>query len=522
MKNIISKSYINYCNSQDKFEFFHNNVINMPRASFSEIEKVLKLLKSLSSYILLIDRKIFDEPVNYKMVYSEIFNNYKLGVVPEKNRNIEFEEKYLNRKESADFLYSDKGKVGRMFRHYMGYFAFFGMIKDGTNSRNKIFDIELFEEVVLSPDNVLFDVFRNKMLNINIKDNNFIKNLKGINVIEGADYRPARAIINYCNKMQRFVTAFEISILLGRVDNVQDENNILQRAIDIGKILPSSFVEQKKYFFDCMGWKNNDIQYEYSQSQNPDFKFNVFLLFMKTFGLINYDETTNLISLTDYSKELVKEDIAIELLDLSKLLSLVDDDTEDSNNLADIIIRKRTDIITKAIQNDGELVEKLNKRNLRNPIIKKGKRIRSKLIAEVAKIKVNYLDELTKQLTFEGKSGRNYVEAHHIIEFNGENGPDITDNLICLGPQNHSLIHHGSSNTVDDFYKTCQSRGVISFERFKKICVKYRCLTKDHVQCLLAKKIISNVDAKELNALIDLHGVDPMFLSSLNVPTSNS
>ena len=184
------------------------------------------------------------------------------------------------------------------------------------------------------------------------------------------------------------------------------------------------------------------------------------------------------------------------------------------------MLRTRTPVITKAIQDDGELLIKFNKRNIRNPIIRKSKRQRSKLIAELAKIKANYTDEVTGGITFKDKYGNNYVEAHHIIEFNGDNGPDITDNLICLGPLNHMSIHRGSEQVVSDFFNSCKTRGVITFERFKNICIRYRCLTKEHVKVLLDKNLISNFDATELLTLIDEHGVDPVFLATLRTPAS--
>lgn len=521
MSNPIIESFSSFSGSKEKFDEFHNNVINMPRANFNELSDTIRLLKSLASYILLIDSEVLSKPINYKTIYKEIFDNYKKGILPKSNRNITFETRYLNRSESFAELYSDEGKNGRMFRHYMEYLSFFGMIKDGTNRNKKMIDIDSLEELVLTPENALFDVFRNKLLTLNINSNDFIKNIKGIKVNKDADYRPARAIISYCNQINRPVTAFEVSILLGRIDNLQTEKAILQRALSIGKNLPKSEEDQTKRFFGCMKWKNSGGLFSYAQSQNPDFKFKVFLLFMDAFDLINFDKATNTISLTTYSKSLASEDVDFEILDLEKLLTMIDDDNEDSNKLADIILRKRTKTITQAIQEDGELVTKLNLRNIRNPIIKNNRRQRSRLIAEIAKIKANYLDELTKLPSFEDRYGRNYVEAHHIIEFNGENGPDITDNLICLGPQNHSLIHHGSTNALSDFYRTCQTRGVITFERFKNICVKYHCLTKEHVKILLAKKIISKIDADELNSLIRINGVDKAFLDSLCIPANN-
>lgn len=520
MANIISNYFHQYANSITNFEKFHNEVINMPRPSFSELGDPIKLLKSLASYISLIDPDFFDKPTNLKEIYRKIYFNYKNGIVPTHNRNLAFEKRYLNRDESFDDLYEIEG---RMYRHYMEYCLFFGILKDAGSRVKKIIDIDSINELLLTPDERLFDVFRNKLLDININKNDFIKNLNNIKLKNNADYRPARAILRYINELNRKCTDFEISVLLGRVDDLQTENEILSRAVAIGKILPAEDIQsQIKMFFGSLGWKSSDNNfYEYGDSQEPYFKFKAFLLFMRSFNLINYDGTSNLISLTDYSKELVKADIPMEVLDLQKLIGMVDDDSEDTNKLMDIILRKRTETITKAIQSDGELIVKCNQRNIRNPIIKNGKRQRSRFIAELAKIKCNYLDEITKKPTFEGKNGKNYVEAHHIIEFSTEDGPDITDNLVCLGPQNHSLIHHGSDGAVSEFYRTCQTRGVLTFDRFKSICVKYRCLTHKHVVILEHKKMISKTDAEELNLLIDEYGVDPIFLSSLTTPAGD-
>ena len=83
-------------------------------------------------------------------------------------------------------------------------------------------------------------------------------------------------------------------------------------------------------------------------------------------------------------------------------------------------------------------------------------------------------------------------------------------------------IHRGSERAVSDFYNTCKTRGVITFERFKNICVKYKCLTKEHVKILLAKGLISSIDADELIVLIDINGVDPAFIASLKTPAATS
>lgn len=517
MPNIIAESFSKYTGTITNFENFHNQVINMPRPTFSEIPKIIKLLKSLAEYILLIDKDVLQQSMQAKDVYEHIYNNYKCGRLPEKNRNSFFENTYLNHSENFDDIYDT---YGRRFRHYTELLAFFDIFKDIENRHNQ-FDIDALYELVLTPEDCLFDVFRNKILDLNIKTNSYICRMRGIVISDTANYRPARAIIQYLNSIERNATSFEISVLFGRVDDMQDEKDILIRALNIGKVLPSTMEQQIDCFFGSMGWKNQRKErFQYSPSQQPYFKFKTFLILMDTFGLISYSDSV--IKLTEYSKSLVKDDIPIEMLDLEKLLMRIDDDNEDSNKLQDIILRKRTATITEAIQSDGLLVEKLNLRNIRNPIIKNNKRIRSRLIMELAKIKADYMDEVTKTPTFEGKNGKNYVEAHHIIEFNGDNGPDITDNLICLGPQNHMCIHRGSERAVSDFYNTCKTRGVITFERFKNICVKYKCLTKEHVKILLAKGLISSIDADELLVLIDTNGVDPVFIASLKTPAATS
>ena len=214
--------------------------------------------------------------------------------------------------------------------------------------------------------------------------------------------------------------------------------------------------------------------------------------------------------------------IPLDVLDLENLLIKIDNGTADSKELTELILSKRTDAITQAIQADGELVEKLNIRNIHNPPMKNGKRIRSKLIMEVAKIKVNYIDEVEGVAPFNGRRGTAYVEAHHILEFKRENGPDITDNLICLGPSNHSLIHHGEREEVNNFFNRCRESGAITIHRFEIICTKYHCLTKEHVVFLVRKGLLTSDEGQHLNSLIDENGIDPLFLQSLNIQATES
>ena len=90
MANIIAESFSSYTSTVENFEKFHNQVINMPRPTFSEIPKIIKLLKSLAEYILLIDGHLLQEPMQAKNVYKYIYENYKAGIIPKVNRNAFF------------------------------------------------------------------------------------------------------------------------------------------------------------------------------------------------------------------------------------------------------------------------------------------------------------------------------------------------------------------------------------------------------------------------------------------------
>ena len=50
MSNIIAEQYNSYVGTKEKFEKFHNEVINMPRDSFS-FQK-LKQIRSIAAYLL--------------------------------------------------------------------------------------------------------------------------------------------------------------------------------------------------------------------------------------------------------------------------------------------------------------------------------------------------------------------------------------------------------------------------------------------------------------------------------------
>ena len=158
-------------------------------------------------------------------------------------------------------------------------------------------------------------------------------------------------------------------------------------------------------------------------------------------------------------------------------------------------------ILTSLIK-DSTLLKKINLYSLNNPNIgKDGKKQRNQFIAELARIRENYTCQAGTD-TFERPDGRNYVEAHHIIEFS-KGGPDILENLLALGPTPHTQIHRGSDNARRNMYTHLMSKGAINFNLFRTMIEDYHCLKEEHLDFLVINHLISTQQKSELLALIE-------------------
>ncbi len=474
-----------YVDTQQGFEIFHNQVINMPRDAFGGND--LSKLQILASYLLLIKDDVNLEGYNYKQIMSLIASKIKNNEHLIKYRDIDLEQRY--------FTFNDIDKhykvVGRMFRHLMGFCAFWGMLKSSAR-QNKIIVFSVCENFVnLQPEQII-DFTSNLSLNIDIKTNDFINNLAGITIKSSANYHPTLGILKYLSAIGRDATDFELSILLGRVDQLQDESIIIQRALDIGRWFTSSSRNgQQQEFFETMGWKDSQRNlFRYSSSQQPWFKFQTYLIFLIAFGLIQKNDVTNNYSLTKRAQELLG-DLPASIIDLNKLINKLDLDGGNisDSTMKDILIKTNLDTL-KSLLKDKELVKKVNKFVLDNPVIKKDTRVRNQFIAELARIREDYQCQAGTR-TFERQDGRNYVEAHHIIEFS-KGGPDILENLLALGPTPHTQLHRGSERAIRDMYIDLMSRGAIRLELFENMIDDYNCLTKSHLDFLYTKGIISS------------------------------
>lgn len=490
--------YKDYKGSMEGFKKFHNEVINMPRDKFSStgIDKI----KHLAGYLLLTEEKLCNYGTTYKIILKTISNEILKGNYP-KIRDISLEERYFKYND-INSLYD---KQGRMFRHLMSLCNFFDFFNTLSRQRKTI-NYDKCKEYYLSSDKVLMPIARNNLMMLNIGTNSFIKSLKGIDITVETDYRPTYAILKYIEKINRPVTKFELSILLGRIDSCKKENEILERAFKIGLILPPDESSQIKFFFDHMEWKHIDgSYYQYARSQEPHFKFNTYLLFMETFNLLDWLNITKKYSLTDYSIELLQDDISYLIVDLEKLINIVDDYENDNRELNDLIIYQRNPELLRLAKEDDKFIKKMNIRSINQPHIsqKDGERKRNRLIAELAKIKANYKCQYEDKHMFKTRSGKYYCEAHHVLEFSEENGPDITNNLVVLGPNAHMTIHHGCKDEVDNVYLTLIRNKTLTYKRIEEMVTEYNCLDMEQIDILNERKVITNMESEKLKRLIN-------------------
>lgn len=496
MKTLIKKYYSEYMNTLTGFETFHNEVINMPRDQFSDTG--LKKVKILAGYLLLTEGKLDPQGVDYKDTMLAIHNELALGHYP-LLRDVTLESRYFNFTD-IDIQYEIEG---RMFRHLMGLCAFFGFVTS-ISKHKKIFNYDKCKEYYIANDALLVPIARNNLILLNANDNDFINALKGITITKDTDYQPALAILRYIKEIRRPVTKFELSVLLGRIDKLKTQKQILERALEIGSVLPRTASEQQTEFFKAMNWINsNGTLFEYAASQQPYFKFNSFILLMQAFELIRVNPVSELITLTQYAEDILADDISYLIADLEKLLVAVDNYSGDNAQLNDLILYQRNPELLKLAKDDPNFIEKMNWRSIKNPTIVDGKRTRNRLIAELAKIQADYKCQYANRHIFKMPNGKFYCEAHHIIEFSTEQGPDITLNLVVLGPEAHMIAHHACKEDKNNLYMQLAKNGALDISRFKDMITIYHCLTKDQLEILYNKHIITLNEKNELRALLE-------------------
>lgn len=253
-----------YVDTRQGFDEFHNEIINMPRPDFKSMG--LQILRVIASYLLLLENKTSIEGNNYKEMMGLINRELSKKHYP-LIRNIAFENKYFNFMNLEAHYESGEG---RMFRHYMGLASFWGMIYSISRQKKQI-KFDVCKDFVSVSEYKINDFARNLGLSVDIKTNDFIQNLNGIKRIRSdANYHPTLAILKYMNEIGRDATDFELSVLLGRIDKVQNEQVIIQRALDIGKKFASRTRQgQQQEFFKMMGWQENSNLFRYRTCQEP-------------------------------------------------------------------------------------------------------------------------------------------------------------------------------------------------------------------------------------------------------------
>lgn len=99
-------------------------------------------------------------------------------------------------------------------------------------------------------------------------------------------------------------------------------------------------------------------------------------------------------------------------------------------------------------------------------------------------------------------NGKYYCEAHHIIRFSDQDGPDITENMVVLGPEAHMIVHHACKEDVTNLYIQLIKNGAIKYEQFERMATIYHCLTKEHITILFDSCIITQLEKEKLLELV--------------------
>jgi len=476
-----------YKKSRENFDEFNTLVLNIPRPSFSNVN--INYLKSLARLLYMIPN---DDKEGYKLVdlYCKIHELYISDIeIPDYLKEL---FKYDLTVSGARKYYSDTSN-GRFFRQYAEVMEMWGLLKDFNN--NVLINYDVCEEF-LDLDSDEYESLRTKMLAMDIMDNSCFIRLSNIkSKIANSTiftYKPAVAILRYMDMINRPVSKFEIANLLAIITpDCRNESEILDNAIKIGKMLPSNINEHKNSFFDLMDWKDeNGNYYNYAASQAPEFKFNTFVVFMKEYKFIiqNADES---FELTQESVNILHDVVPPEIVELEKYIEIAEKEYSDKS-LAEVILKGIKPSLLVTLASSDEFIKTMNKRSLSRPHYDgKGKKIRNRLITELSKIRANYTCQVSKKPTFTDVNGHNYVESHHIIEINGEDGPDIIDNLLVVSPLYHELMHHACKEDLSEFYMQLRMNNVVTINTFKGMIDNYNCLEEKHIKALLNKHLIT-------------------------------
>lgn len=488
----------NYKNSFENFKTFNTSVLNMPRHEFATMNVMfVKSLAILIDGISLNDDEEINDKKLYYLIHQYLLDGYDESIP---DYVVSLFDLALQSEFSINQHYDNV--QGRKFRHLVDVMKMWGLLENAPSPKKVVVNRNVCQEFFMISKDTL-ESLRTKIISMDIADNSMFQSLRCIKKISGNgkvfSYKPAINILRYMKEINRPVSQFELSNLLGIIiPEYTSENELYNNAISIGKQMPNNFNEHQKWFFEYMNWKDDDGRlFRYVPSQDPVFKFNSFLLFMKDLNLIQQTDD-NIYILTQYSIDLLNEDIPAEVVELERYINIAENENADKELAELILYNIKPSLLQYAAQNDN-FIKAMNRRSLTHPIFnKKGKKVRNRLIAELSKIKANYTCQISQKPTFRDEKGNNYVESHHIIEFNGEDGPDIVDNLLVISPFYHSLIHHACKEDIKDLYRTIRINNIITLHTFKNMIDDYNCLNSSHIFELYEKGLITKLEYMEL------------------------
>ena len=335
------------------FEQFNKLIINSPRLSFKNV-----IQSTFDGFLVL--KELID-----KDIIKNVF------------KTIEFTENILKSQLVESTLIKKKSKRERRF--YIELFALFGLIESYKDC--KFVSLESLKITNFSEFKLYISSF---LMKINLKNWSFLR-MKTAKIFYKYDSFIFQELIEYSNNKPDF-TEEEVSIIFGYLgeDNQKDQDKWKKDMILFFKNIEPQ--NQKKEFLKKMNWEKE----KYKSSQEPWFKFKLFLIILKELKLIK----------------------KIEKKELNTIIN-----TEERNN-ANI---KYTQIQTYK----------------RSALIKKQRLVLS-----------GYVSDFSGKFSFIKSNGNNYVEVHHIIPLS-LGGLDSLENTTSLTADEHRSIHLSKNSNIE-------------------------------------------------------------------------
>lgn len=317
------------------------------------------------------------------------------------------------------------------------YFGF--LSKDGLNIINKhrgeIIEkyYKIFSEYLIKENSEIFTEFRNEIKRKYMK----LYNSQSYSANEITVYKWNKYIINFDRVL--LLNLIYLGVIL--------KNNIIDSELN-SEIISDAFQTYRFILNNILGIKTKK---EFSKTiKNVEY------------ALKNYSKEEGIYNHYKEDDELIKEEIGVEPI--------------------------QNKISLEILSNTSKVVNEFGKRN--SVLVDQ---LRYYYIQEFSDKDKLIKCDCCQKTTFLTKGDYAYLEFHHIIPFNQENGPDHYINLVGLCPQCHRKLHYAKINDKKDLYEgiAVNNNLKLNIENRVRQLLKEDRLEPIHLDFLKAEKAIT-------------------------------